>query len=187
MTLRFSRLAFLLVAGLALAGCSSTPTRINKGPLQARTFSFLDTHSKGTHSFSENEPEIHARVQEAITRNLAAKGVSKVASGSDITVGYLILVSDAVSTRMINDYFGYGLDAAELQEKAHGKIVVDDKNKTPYPAGTLVIDVVNSKTGEIVQRSYAVRPIMAHLPLSERVARLQSAVDEALKDLRIAR
>lgn len=180
-------LTTLVAAGLALAGCSSTPTRIDKGPIRASTFSFLDTKSKGTHSFAENEPQIHARVQEAITRNLAAKGITKVATGSDLTVGYLILVSDAVSTRSINDYFGYSLDAAELQEKAHGKIVVDDKNKTPYPAGTLVIDVVNSKTGEILKRSYAVRPILAHLPMEERVARLQSAVDEALKDFRVAK
>ena len=58
---------------------------------------------------------------------------------------------------------------------------------TPYPAGTLVIDLVDSKTWEILKRNNVCRPVMRQLPTEERVARLQEAVDEALKGLRVAK
>jgi hypothetical protein len=177
----------LAASALALAGYSATPTRVDRGPIKAQTFSFLDTGSKPAAAFADNRPDIHPRIQEAITKTLSAKGLTRVATGGDVTVGYLVLVSDSVTTQAVDDYFGYGLAAADLQEKAHDAFVVGNKNPTPYQAGTLVIDVTDAKTYKLLWRSYVCRPLLRQLPTEERVVRLQTAVDEALKKLRVAK
>jgi hypothetical protein len=177
----------LLTVGLwMLAGCASTPTRVDHGPIRAHTFNFIDPGAKPAASFADNRAELQPRLQEAITRSLAAKGLTRVPSGGDVLVGYLIIVSDAVTTQAIDDYFGYGLAAADLQAKAHETFTVGDKNPTPYPAGTLVIDVVDPKTYRLLRRDCVCRPVMRQLPTDQRLARLQEAVDEALKGLRVA-
>ena len=50
-----------------------------------------------------------------------------------------------VSTVAVEDYFGYGRDAAALQDKAQDAYSAN-KNPNYFEAGTLLIDLVDSKT-----------------------------------------
>ena len=105
-----SRLA--LTAGIfVLAGCASTPTKVDTGPIRAATFNFVDGGVKPAPTYADNRDAVHALIQAAIAKNLAARGVKRVSSGGDVTVAYLVIVGDNVSTRSINDYFGYRDDA----------------------------------------------------------------------------
>ena len=166
-------LLLLVAAGtLSLAGYAATPTRVDRGPIKAQTFSFMDTGAKPAVSFADNRPDIHPRIQEAITKSLAAKKLTKVSSGGDVLVGYLVIVSEGASTQAVDDYFGYGMASVDLQDKAHKAFVTGNKNPTPYPAGTLVIDVVDAKSYKLLRRNFVCRPILRQLPTEERVARL---------------
>jgi len=176
--------SLLLTAGLlALVGCASTPARVDHGPIKARTFHFFNADAKPAAWFADGRPDVHPRVQEAITKALAAKGLTKVASGGDVMVGYLIIVSDSVSTTAVDDYFGYDMAVSDLRDKSHKAYVTGNKNPTPYPAGTLLIDLVDAKSFKLLRRDHVSRPIMRQLPNDERLARLQESVDEALKGL----
>ena len=84
----------LILTGLLIAGCSSTPTRADKGPIKARTFSFINGGVPPAAEFADKREAIHKTIQDAITQNLAAKGVSKVASGGDVTVAYLVILGN---------------------------------------------------------------------------------------------
>ncbi len=180
-------LALVMAIGLSLECRASTPTRVDRGPIKAQTFSFMDNTAKPAAAFADNRKEIHPRIQEAITKSLAAKGLTKVSNGADVLVGYLVIVTEGASTTAVDDYFGYGMAAADLQEKAHEAFASGKKNPTPYPAGTLVIDVVDAKNYKLLRRDYVCRPVLRQLPTDQRVARLQEAVDEALKKLRLAK
>ena len=125
-------------------------------------------------------------IQNAIEKNLAAKGLTKVAENGDVGVCYLIIISDSIGTKTINDYFGYD-ESYALQDKAHEAFVIGNKNRTAFDAGTLVIDIVDFKRSVILKRNYAWRPVMRDLPVEERQERIQGAVDEALKGLRISK
>ena len=181
-------LLLLLATGvLALAGCTSTPTRVDRGPIQARTFNFIQAQAKSGAEFADQRPDLQVHVQQAIEKNLTAKGLACVPNGGDVTVGYLLIVSEGATTRSINDYFGYGEAAMDLQEKAHDTFVSGKQNPTPYPAGTLVIDLVDSKSYKLLQRNYVCRPVLRQLPTDQRLVRLQSAVDEALQKVRVTK
>src|SRR5215471_3083391 len=96
---------------VALTACSSVKRSVDKGPITAHTFSFLDTGPRAVPSYAEDRKEAHAMVQQALIKNLAAKGIAHVASGGDVTVAYLIVVGNNVETTSLNSYFGYGDDA----------------------------------------------------------------------------
>ena len=180
-----SKMILLLAAGaLAFAGCSSTPSKVNTGPIRASTFSYVNTGSKPAPSFANNEQAVHATIQEAITKTMARSGVSHVAAGGDVTVAYLIIVGNNVATTSINDYFGHNGDASGLLDKAQSAYT-GSKNPNFFEAGTLVIDIIDSKSFKLLKRGYATRPILKDLSASDRATRIQGVVDEILRDLRI--
>ncbi len=175
-----------LVAGvLTLAGCSSTPTRVDKGPIPARSFSFIDPGARSAPGFADSRQPVHAAIQEAITRNLAAKGLTRAVSGGDIIVAYLIVVGNNASTAAVDDYFGYGRDAASLQEKAQAAYS-GSKNPNYFEAGTLVVDVIDAKSYKLLWRGHASRQLLRSLPADVRAARLQEVVNEILQEVRFS-
>ena len=175
----------VVLTGLLLAGCS-TPTRVDKGPVKAQTFNFINGGVAPTAEFADKREVVHKTIQDAITQNLTGKGLRKVDSGGDVTVAYLVIVGNNASTESISTYFGYGRDAAELHDKAQDAYA-GSKNPNYFEAGTLLIDVVDAKTFKLVKRNYVVRPILSNPTAEVRAAYIQAAVDEVLKDLRIAK
>jgi hypothetical protein len=176
----------LLVAGaLVLAGCSSVKTHVDTGPIHARTFSFINTGSRALPTYAEQRKQAHMMVQEAITKDLAAKGVQYVSKGGDITVAYLIIAGNNATTTSLEEYFGYTDDANALMNKVHKSQAVKANDRGYFEAGTLVIDILDPRTSELLKRATVQAQILRELPLDERTARLQKLVDEALSDLRI--
>ena len=181
--MKLNSLLLLAAGALALAGCKSTPTKVESGPIRARTFSFVDRGNKPLPAYSDNRQAVHKMIQQAITVNLANRGVARVEKGGDVTVGYLIIVGNNASTQSISDYFGYGEDASGLEDKAHAAYNAS-KNPNYFEAGTLIIDIIDSKTFKLLKRGYATRPLLKDLPDDARAARIQEVVDEILKDVR---
>ena len=180
---RFSRL--LAAAGVAmLAGCASVPTKVDTGPIRATTFNFVDGGAKPLPAGADKREAVHAMIQDAISRNLTARGMTRATSGGDVTVAYLVILGNNVSTRSINDYFGYSDDAWALHEKAH-EAYTSTGNPNSFEAGTLLIDIIETQGFKVRWRNYATRPILRDLPESARAARIQEAVDEVLRGSRI--
>jgi hypothetical protein len=87
-----SFLITLNLAVLLVAGCSSTPTKVDNGPIHAATFSFIAKAPSLSPEFADKRAPIHAMIQDSISRNLASKGLGKVASGGDLVVAYLVII-----------------------------------------------------------------------------------------------
>jgi hypothetical protein len=179
-----SFLISLNLAALLAAGCSSTPTKVNTGPIAAATYSFIAGGVQPAPDFADSREQIHAVIQESISRNLASKGLNKVASGGDVIVAYLVILGNNASTEAISTYFGYGRGASALHEKAQDAYS-HSKNPNYFEAGTLLIDIVDAKTYKLLKRSYVVRPLLRNPSAEVRAERIQEAVDAVLKDVRI--
>lgn len=172
------------LAGLLLAGCSSTPTKVSSGTIRARSFSFVAGGSKAAPAFADNREAMHAAIQQAISKNLTARNLTAKPTGGDLTVAYLVIVGDNATTESIGTYFGYGRDVEALHDKAHDAYT-ESKNPDAFKAGTLLIDLIDAKSFKLLSRSYVVRPILRDGTAEVRAQRLQSAVNEALKDVTI--
>jgi hypothetical protein len=178
---RLGMLNCLLLAG-SLAACSSVKTHVDKGPIKARTFSFLDTGSKQPPEYADQRSQAHAMVQEALTRNLATKGITHVDSGGDVTVAYLIVVGNNTATTSLNDYFGYTPDSEAFVNKVHSEQTGSDA-RGYFEAGTLVIDFVAPAGSKLLQRRSIHAQVLRNLPAEKRSERVQAIVDQALKDV----
>lgn len=174
----------LTAAVLVLAGCSSTPTKVDTGPIHARTFSFVDRGNRPAPGFADDRQAVHKMIQAAIAKDLAAQGVTQVPTGGDVIVGYLVIIGNHVSTEAINDYFGYNAGAEALQDKAH-EAYINSKNPNDFEAGTLLIDITDGKNYKLLKRGYATRMIDQDATLEVRSERIQAVVDEILKNLKV--
>jgi len=174
----------VLISVLVSANCFAVSTKVNRGPIHARTFNFVSRIGKPEANIADNREAVHKMIQSAITKNLAARGVNKVTSGGDVTVTYLIIKGNNASTEAIRDYFGYSDELGDLHDKAH-KVYTGSKNPNPFEAGTLLIDIVDGRNFKLLKRGYATRPIAPNLSASARAARIQAGVDEILRDVRI--
>ncbi len=174
----------LLAAGVVLlAGCSSTPTHVNKGPVHEGTFSFVQGRPSPP-EYAEKRAEIHKLIQNAITASLATKGLTRVQSSGNVIVAYLVIIGNNVSTTDLNDYFGYGRDSDALLDKAHQAGAIDNKNPNYFEAGTLVIDLIDARSHKLLYRNYAVRHLLRNPPENVRLERIRAAVDQALAGLK---
>ena len=159
---------------------------MDTGPIHAATYSFIARGAQPAPAFADSREQIHAMIQDSISRNLASKGLSKVASGGDVTVAYLVIVGNNASTEAISTYFGYGRDASALHEKAQDAYA-GSKNPNYFEAGTLLVDIIDAKTFKLLERSYVARPLLRDPSAEVRAERIQEAVDAVLRDVRFTR
>ncbi len=176
----------LLVAAVALTACSSVKTKVDNGPVRARSFSFVNPGFTTATAPAANVAAVHTMLQNAIARTLAAKGLSQLPSGGDVTVAYLVIAGNSGVTTAFDDYFGSGSDATDLLEKVHQADAVGSARTDYLAAGTLVIDVRDSKTGKLLWRNSQQRDILQNPTPEVRAERIQEVVDAALRNLRIS-
>ena len=124
-------------------------------------------------------------IQQAINRNLAAKGVSQVPSGGDVTVAYLVVVGNNSTTTSLNSYFGYTDDSNAFVDKIHAQETAN-QSRGYFEEGTLIIDFVDAGTSKVLQRRCIQAPLLRNLPAETRSERIQAVVDQALKDVPFA-
>jgi len=183
--------SFFLTLGLAtllLAGCSTTPpSTVDTGPIRANSYSFIAGGVQRTApDFADRRHQVHTLIQDSITQHLGSRGLSRLDTGGDVIVAYLVIVGNNANTEAISTYFGYGRDAAGLQEKAH-EAYTSSNNPNRFEAGTLLIDIIDGKTYQLLKRSFVVRPLLRNPTAEVQANRIQEAVDATLQDLRLAR
>ena len=175
------------LAALLLTGCSSTtPMKVDTGPIRASSFSFVDVGPRPAPAFADRREPVHAMIQDSISRNLASKGLRREASGGDVIVAYLVVIGTNANTVAISTYFGYARGAAGLEYEVQSAYT-SSKNPNYIVAGTLLIDIIEAKTYKLLKRSYVERPLLSNPSAEVRAERIQEAVDAVLKDVRIAR
>jgi len=176
--MKISLTSLLLAAGvLLIAGCSST--RIDSGRITAHTFSFINP-GKPLSAFPEDQQRVHALVQDAITQNLAGRGITRVESGGDVTVAYLVIAGNNTMTTSLNDYFGIREDTEKLTDKAQEKYT-DNRNPNSFAAGTLVIDIIDPKSSwKVLYRDYATRALLRDVSPDAKAERMRQVVEQIL-------
>jgi hypothetical protein len=154
-------LAFLALV-LLLSGCSQQKPAVNRD-IRVRAMPFTavstmdplaDVSSAVSFTWAPRMREIHSNphevqvldqesLEKAITNALQKKGYEYTWRGglADLRVGYLVVMNGVMSGKEINDRFGIqpGLD-------------LQAPDNVRYEKGTLVIDIVDMKTGRTAWR-----------------------------------
>lgn len=92
----------------------------------------------------------------------------------------MILVRDNFSIAAIDDYFGHGKNVDAVVNQARIKGVLDNPLPDESKAGTIVIDVMDTRTNKLIYRNLPSRDTSDGISNSARAERINQAVTEAL-------
>ncbi|MGW8368364.1 MAG: DUF4136 domain-containing protein [Gammaproteobacteria bacterium] len=121
----------------------------------ARTFQWLDADEA---SLAQSDPFLHSRIRNAIEYQLTEKGMTEVQSNPDVYVTYHASMQS--STRLQSDSFGYGVGGYGMGGWGYygygGAGPVSTTTRViEVQSGTLLIDIVDATSNELVWRGVA--------------------------------
>ena len=163
------RFAALAVAALALTGCASM--KVNSYLERGSDFAGYQTYGWAPADRMEtgdprldNNPFFHERIQADVEQQLAARGYEKTASGvPDLVLHYHASISQQIDVSGADRESGY-CDA-------------NDCRPYVYEAGTLVLDLVDTRTNKLVWRGWAKDSVDGMIDNQEL---MEQKVDEAV-------
>lgn len=163
----FSGLIMLCVVGL-IASCSSySYYSVGNGTEvgRYRTFAWLapPKQSRPLSDFADQ------RIREAATSELENRGLRLKARNPDLLVRYEVMVNEKerVYDQPVYNYVGGGYYPRVayyrggrayywVYRQPYPVYVGSDVERIPYREGTLIIDIINRKTGKVIWRGYGV-------------------------------
>jgi hypothetical protein len=163
---KYTLLALAAAAVLTGAGCSSITTNVDydqSAQFSAyRTYAFKDVHGQDSLQMK--------RVQTAIDRTLATRGLAKADGKPDL---WVVLHTRMRNERVVTTYstgwgWGWGWRGGYWNTARVDNI----------PIGTLVVDLVDTSRKELVWRGSASRAIDRDETPQERSGKVQEAVDK---------
>jgi hypothetical protein len=185
-----SRLAGAVLVG-ALAACSGIQTRTNFDPsaVQAlesyRTYSWLPM-KEGADTRIYNSI-IQSRVRLAVDRELAERGYRLVDENQkpDFKLGWHGAIDKRVDVDVINNFYGYRWDPwfdPFFGPVAYGGAGAPTATVREYREGTLILDVVDAKSNNLVWRGTAETTLADNMNAKKSQKLIDNAVEKILKD-----
>lgn len=166
-------------AGL-LASCSTgvdMPQGTSKGYQSARLVQLDPNRPAIT---NETGKQIHGMIQKSIARQFTSKGMAYGGKTADLVVAYLVLVQEPGNTSRYDQYFGYSPDTDKISELAHRRGVLDGTPPDYFNQAGIVIDVIDTKTNQLVYRNLVKGDVVKGASGATRAGRIESAVAQAL-------
>ena len=110
----------------------------------------------------KSEPFLHSRIKNAIEYQLTAAGLTEVESNPDVYVNYS--TSTNTEVRLQSDTYGYGFGGygrGGWGYYGYGSVgpVSTTTRVTEYEKGTLVVDIWDAKTKELVWRGAVTKTV----------------------------
>ena len=168
-TPRILRFVTIGLCAIGIGACATLPVRwyVERDAEFSRyrtyTWGPAETLSTGD-SRLDNNPFFHERVQADVEKGLAAKGLEKAVAGTaDLLAHYHASISQRIEVNGVDRTYGY----------------CEDEECRPYvaEAGTLTIDLVDTRTNRVIWRGWAE---MALDGVIDNQARLEEMIDDAV-------
>ena len=147
---RLTQLAAVAISALAVTGCATTMSvsaHVQRGVdfARYRTYDWgpADRLPTGDPRLDKN-PFFQDHVEGAIEKQLAARGFERSSSGTpDLLIHYHASIDQRISVNTV--------------DRAHGYCYSDDcwGGVIYYEAGTLVLDIVDTRTNRVIWRGWA--------------------------------
>ncbi|MBI2828280.1 MAG: DUF4136 domain-containing protein [Acidobacteria bacterium] len=162
---RLLELTMAAIAALAVAGCAtmSVGSHVERGldVAQYRTYDWgpADALPTGDARLDKN-PFFQDRVQGAVEKELAARGFAWSASGTpDLLIHYHANISERIDIDRMDREYGYCYPGGCTPSLIR------------YEAGTLVLDIIDTRTNRLIWRGWAQDSVKEMLDNQDTMAR----------------
>lgn len=119
---------------------------------------------------------IEGRVMSAVDAQMAGKGYTKVARDPDFLLGWHVAADDKVDVQTFNNYYGYGYNYWGYG----GPLYNQETYVRQYTEGSLLLDVVDASSNQLVWRGAAHGEVDLDASPEERQAKINDAVSMIL-------
>ncbi|MCP4396980.1 MAG: DUF4136 domain-containing protein [bacterium] len=189
------RYMILLILAFFMSGCTNATklpkmaTGVDHDP--SVDFSILKSYDWMPESpFRSGDPRVdddnllHARIRNAVDRELAEKGFVKLPSATpDFLVGYHVTVAEKTSIRFLNNYYGYtdgwGLSYEARTGRPYQADGPAEKVEFEYQQGTVILDMATPDPRQLIWRG----EVTASIDPAEKKDAKSERVNNAVKRL----
>ena len=170
--------AFTLVLAGSLGACSGMKITTDYNPEVAPNFSAYQTYAWLPQPIRQDPRVYNAitenRVRRAVDNSLSAGGYRKLESGTpDFLVAWQAAIEGKVDVTMVNGYYGYGYRGWGAWGGAQPVV-------REYDEGTLILDVIDAESRELVWRGVAQAKISQNSSPDQRGRKINEAVSKIL-------
>jgi hypothetical protein len=117
---------------------------------------------------------VDQRIHAALQQKLAAKGFVKTSANPDLLVSYAVASDASLDEKTLNEAY----EGAVLSPPGAG----NDQESLRYRRGTLIIDIVETKTKHLLWRGAIMADVQLGVTEQEKQLRSQAVVAELLKN-----
>ena len=174
---------FIAAAVLALSACSTLKSSSDFDPSvsfnQYKTYSWVEkkVDDAGYHL----DGLMDQRVRAAIETQLSQKGISKTdKQNADLLVNYITKVDKKINIDTFNSHFGY--NPYYGPRWGLGGRLQTETTVREYDVGTLMVDLVDNKTGKLIWRGTVADTVREQNTPEERIQIINHAIDTVMKD-----
>jgi hypothetical protein len=153
------RQLLLLLFLVVLGGCSTMQIysdydrAANFEGLQ--TYDWVKTEKEPAADPRLSDPLLDKRIRDLVEKQLAVQGYDQSSTGApDFMVGYHVALEKKLAVSTMNDYYGYRAGWGWSYGAGTGR-VMPESYVYEYEQGSLIIDIVNPKTRELMWRGSA--------------------------------
>ena len=155
--MRAIKFATMGVAALALVGCSTTQIRTDFDPRTSfrglHTYQWIHQPVRTVRHPALNSPLVRARIENAVDGQLASRGYRRVDAGTpDFKIAFYIIADEKIDLSSTNYGYGYGYG---YYGHGYNYGYPSTTYAEPFLEGTLVLDVIDPETNEVMWRGWA--------------------------------
>jgi len=185
---RLTKSGVLLTFILVIVSCSTVEVGYDFDPGQdfseLRSFDWMQAPPDAPRDPRiEGNTLFQKQVHEAVTRALEAKGFNRLTSGTpDFLVGYHASVDRRSSVQVLNNQYGYAPGWGWGYGAGYAPYAYPSTYVYEYDEGTLIVDIVDASTRELVWRGSATDEVDFSASPEKRNAQLNDAVNKVLSN-----
>jgi hypothetical protein len=177
--------ALVVVLLVLLSACSTMTVRSDYDPQASfsnlHTYDWLSVSQKVTGAPRLDNPLLDKRIRAAIETQLTTQGYESKASGTpDFYVGFFVTLENKTAVSTLNDWYGYRAGWGWSYGVGTGTRYPESYTYQ-YQQGTLIIDVSDPKTHQLIWRGSAEAEVNPNLSAEKRDARINEAVRRILE------
>jgi hypothetical protein len=168
---------FIAAAVLALSACSTLKSTSDFDPSvsfeQYKTYSWVE--KKNEDAGYHLDGLMDQRVRAAVETQLSQKGISKAdKKNADLLVNYITKVDKKINIDTFNSNFGY--NPYYGPRWGFGGSIHSETTVREYDVGTLMVDLVDNKTGKLIWRGTVADTVREQSTPEERINTINQAI-----------
>jgi len=145
-----------------------------------KSYAWMPEPSKEPEGIRKENPALDAYFRNAVEQEMTARGFEKkTVESADFLIGYHASLTKGMSVQVMNSYYDY--PGSQNWDYPRFAPTSGDTQVYEYSNGSLIIDLVNSKTRALEWRGSAQAQLDLRPSLKEKKAKIKEAVQKILK------